>query len=275
MELYSTIWKMKPTALPEPTEDVDPRRLVGVDRVLAVLTELAFHAEGVALDDLARAVESPKPTAHRALSALRRAGFAGQDARGHYVLGDEFLRLAFTHHELRPDHVRVRPALTALTERFGETSHYAVLADRSVVYRAKVDPSRGAMRLTSTIGGQNPAHSTAVGKVLLAHALPDDAAARAWAAGGLSPSTENTIVDADALCAELAEVRRRGYAVENQENELGVSCLAVPVWLTSPSQPSGAISVSGLTYRTPVSALVKAADEIRDIVARATTGDAA
>lgn len=260
------------TSLSGPEEDADPKRLVGSDRVLAVLTELALHAEGVGLDDLAKAVDSPKPTVHRALSALRRAGFASQDARGHYVLGDEFLRLAFTHHELRPEHVRVKPALTALAERFGETSHYAVLADRSVVYRAKVDPPVGAMRLTSTIGGRNPAHCTAVGKMLLAHALPDDAAVRTWAAAApLVARTENTIVDAGALCEELAEVRKRGYAVENQENELGVNCLAVPVWLTSPTQPSGAISVSGLTYRTPVSALVEAADEIRDIVTRTTT----
>jgi DNA-binding IclR family transcriptional regulator len=260
------------TSLSGPEEDGDPKRLVGSDRVLAVLTELALHAEGVGLDDLARAVDSPKPTVHRALSALRRAGFASQDARGHYVLGDEFLRLAFTHHELRPEHVRVKPALTALAERFGETSHYAVLADRSVVYRAKVDPPVGAMRLTSTIGGRNPAHCTAVGKMLLAHALPDDAAVRTWAAAvPLVARTENTIVDADALCEELAEVRKRGYAVENQENELGVNCLAVPVWLTSPTQPSGAISVSGLTYRTPISALVEAADDIRDIVTRTTT----
>lgn len=256
-------------------EDTADKRLVGSDRVLAVLTELALHAEGVGLDDLARAVNSPKSTVHRALSSLRRAGFAAHDTRGHYVLGDEFLRLAFAHHELRPEHVRVRPALTALAERFGETTHYAVLAGRSVVYRAKVDPPVGAMRLTSTIGGQNPAHCTAVGKMLLTHALPDDDAVREWvAAGPLQARTESTIVDADALCVELAEVRERGYAVENQENELGINCLAVPVWLASPSQPSGAISVSGLTYRTPVSALIEAADEIRTIVTAATTWDA-
>ena len=256
-------------------EGADRERLVGSDRVLAVLTELALHADGVGLDDLARAVHSPKPTVHRALSSLRRAGYAAQDARGHYVLGDEFLRLAFTHHELRPEHVRVRPALTALADRFGETSHYAVLAGRSVVYRAKVDPAVGAMRLTSTIGGQNPAHCTAVGKMLLAHALTDDDAVREWAGAEPLPArTANTIVDADVLCAELAEVRARGYAVENQENEVGVNCLAVPVWLTAPSQPSGAISVSGLAHRTPLDALVEAADEIRMIVSAATKWEA-
>jgi IclR family acetate operon transcriptional repressor len=254
-------------------EGGDPlARLVGSERVLAILAELAVHADGIGLDDLARTVNSPKPTVHRALVALRRAGFATQDGHGHYVLGDEFLRLAFAHHELRPDHVRVRPALLALAERFGETSHYAVLSDRSVVYRAKVDPAVGAARLTSTIGGRNPAHSTAVGKMLLAHALPHDEAVHDWAGPGhLEARTEHTIVEPARLCAELSTVREHGFAIENQENEIGISCLAVPVWLTSPSQPSGAISVSGLTYRTPLEALVQAAEEIVSIVT-STTG---
>src|SRR3954471_5366961 len=110
-------------ALTIPEQD----RLVGADRVLAILAELARHADGIALDEMARAVASNKATVHRALAALRRAGFAAQDGRGRYVLGDEYLRLAFAHHERRPDHVRVRPVLAALSERYGETAHYAVL----------------------------------------------------------------------------------------------------------------------------------------------------
>src|SRR6478609_9342386 len=109
-------------------------RLVGSDRVLAVLKELARHPDGVGLDELTRAIGSPKPTVHRALQSLRRAGLADQDARGHYVLGDELLRLAFAHHEARPEHVRVRPLLESLAARFGETAHYAVLDGAEVVY---------------------------------------------------------------------------------------------------------------------------------------------
>ncbi len=67
--------------------------------------------------------------------------------RGQYILGDEFLRLAFAHHEARPDHIRVRPILERLAARFGETAHYAVLDGDSIVYRAKVDPTVGAVRL--------------------------------------------------------------------------------------------------------------------------------
>lgn len=247
--------------------EAEDTRLVGADRVLGVLLELARHPAGVGLDDLARAVSSPKPTVHRALGSLRRAGLAAQDGRGRYLLGDEFLRIAFTHHEARPDHTRVLGRLQQLCDRYGETTHFAVLDGRSVVYRAKIDPAAGAMRLTSTIGGRNPAHCTAVGKVLLAQALPDNDAVRAWVARApLEQRTSRTKVTARALCAELALVRAQGYAVEDQENEPGVNCLALPVFLTSPTVPSGAISISGLVHRTPVAALLQDLDAIRAIV---------
>lgn len=243
-------------------------RAVGTHRVLAILVKLAGYPEGVSLDEMSRLLDSPKSTVHRGLAALRDLGLAAQDGRGRYLLGDEFLRLAFANHEARPDHLRIRPVLLRLVERCNETAHYAVLLDREVVYRAKIDPPSGAVRLTSTVGGRNPAHSTAVGKVLLAHALRDDAAVRRWVdAGAVVRRTDHTITGAAELCAELARVRERGFAVDDQENELGVNCVAVPVFLASPTVPSGAVSVSGLTYRTPLQDLVEQIEQIRKIVA--------
>ncbi|MEU0943551.1 IclR family transcriptional regulator [Streptomyces canus] len=247
------------------TDRAEGDRLVGSDRVLAVLKELARHPDGVALDELTRVIGSPKPTVHRALAALRRAGLAGQDPGGRYLLGDEFLRMAFAHHEARPEHVRVRPLLETLAARFGETAHYAVLDGREVVYRAKVDPPTGAVRLTSTVGGRNPAHATGVGKVLLAHELGTLDAVRRWI-GEVPPArpTPRTLCTAEELHRELRDTRERGYAVDDQENEPGVNCLALPVYGTSPTAPSGAVSVSALAYRTPLRTLVDAVEEIRD-----------
>jgi DNA-binding IclR family transcriptional regulator len=245
-------------------EGADGSRLVGSDRVLAVLKELARYPDGVGLEELTRVIGSPKPTVHRALGALRRAGLADQDARGHYLLGDEFLRMAFAHHEARPEHVRVRPVLDALAGRFGETAHYAVLDGREVVYRAKVDPPSGAVRLTSTVGGRNPAHATGVGKLLLAHELRTLEQVQAWVADApLVRRTPRTLCTAEALHADLRATRERGYALDDQENEDGVNCLALPVYATSPTAPSGAVSVSALTYRTPLRTLVDAVEEIR------------
>jgi len=246
---------------------VDEARLVGSDRVLAVLKELARYPDGAGLEELTRAVGSPKPTVHRALGSLRRAGFADQDARGHYLLGDEFLRMAFAHHEARPEHVRIRPVLEALAARFGETAHYAVLDGREVVYRAKVDAPTGAVRLTSTIGGRNPAHSTGVGKILLAHRLPAYEDVVAWIGAAelprRTPQTRCTIQD---LHRDLQRARERGYATDDQENEAGINCIALPAYLASPGTPSGAVSITALAYRTPLRALVEAAGEIREML---------
>jgi IclR family transcriptional regulator, acetate operon repressor len=241
--------------------------LVGADRVLAVLAELARHADGASLEEMTRAVASPKPTVHRALASLCRFGFAARDGHGRYVLGDEFLRLAFAHHEARPDHLRITPVLSTLAERYGETAHYAVLDGHTVVYRAKVDPPAGALRLSSTIGGRNPAHSTAVGKLLLAYALSDDAAVTAWVREQpLTQRTPRTLTSAEAFAAELTAIRGRGYAVDDQENDPGIVCLAVPVFLTSPTRPSGAVSVSAPVSRTPLATLVAEVDAIRATV---------
>lgn len=242
-------------------------RVVGSDRVLAVLLELANYPDGIGLEDIAARVASPKSTVHRALASLRRAGLATQDGRGHYVLGDEFLRMAFTHHEARPDHLRVRPVLEQLAALFNEVAHYAVLEGRFVVYRSKVDPSGGAVKLSSVIGGRNPAHSTAVGKLLLSAQLADDAAVRAWVGDEpLEQRTERTITEVEAFGRELASIRAQGYAVDDQENEPGVNCLAVPAYLTSRAVPSGAVSISGLTYRTPMANLVAGVPRILEIV---------
>jgi IclR family acetate operon transcriptional repressor len=247
--------------------DAATGRLVGSDRVLAVLKELSRHHDGIGLEELTRIIGSPKPTVHRALGALRRAGLADQDGRGRYTLGDELLRMAFAHHEARPEHVRIRPLLDTLAARFGETAHYAVLDGREVVYRAKVDPPSGAVRLTSTIGGRNPAHATAVGKLLLAHRLTTLREIERWIGGTpLVRRTENTLCTAAELHAEFARIRERGYGIDDQENEIGVNCLALPIYATSVIEPSGAVSVSGLTYRMPVRALIDAAEAIREVL---------
>lgn len=237
----------------------DKQSLVGADRVIAVLTTLAERPQGITLDELAHILNSPKPTVHRALATLRRAGMADLVERGVYVLGDEYLRLAFRNLDGRPETARLSPLLEALATRFGETAHYAVLAGTDIVYRAKTDPPQGAVRLTSVIGGRNPAYRTAVGKVLLPGldglVFP------------LEQKTPNTLTTRAALDAELERTRERGFGVDDQENELGVNCLAIPVCLDGSPTPTGAVSVSAVSFRTPLSTLVDAVAEIRALVA--------
>jgi IclR family acetate operon transcriptional repressor len=243
-------------------------RVVGADRVLAVLIELANHPEGVGLEDLAGRMRSSKSTVHRALSALRNAGLAAQPIRGKYVLGDDFLRLAFRFHAQRPESVRIEPALRALATRFGETAHYAVLDGREVVYRAKVDPPTGAVALTSVVGGRNPLHSTAVGKMLLAYEVESvqqlEDFLRDWP---LEARTPNTVTTPAKLWAQLRRIRERDYATDDQENEVGINCVAVPIRRDVGLAPVGAVSVSAVAFRTPLSYLEDEITTIRQIVA--------
>jgi IclR family transcriptional regulator, acetate operon repressor len=249
-----------------------PERLVGSDRVLAVLVELAERPEGATLEQLATAVDSPKSTVHRALTSLRRANLATQLGRGTYVIGDEFLRLAFHNHAQRPDHLAVEPILHRLAERFGETAHYAVRDGAEVVYRAKVDPSSGSVRLTSSVGGRNPAYRTAVGKLLLSEAANDvDALAAVVGPGPYPATTPNTITTLGDLWEDIVRTRERGFAIDDQENELGVNCLAVG--LGRDQGPAGAVSVSALAFRFPLEDLVARVDQVRDIV-RSVSGGA-
>ena len=241
-------------------------KIVGSDRVLAVLLELAEYPNGVTLDELAKQVDSPKPTIHRALGSLRRAGLAQQSSRGVYELGDEFVRLAYRHQEARSETVSVMPLLHQLAEKYGETAHYAVLDRPYIVYRAKVDPPTGAMRLTSTVGGRNPAYSTAVGKLLLSLEVTNAAELDDWLGPEpLARHTGNTITDRAALLTELRATRERRYGIDDQENEVGVNCVAFPAHL--PGAQPGAVSISALTHRRPLESLIVAMPSIRAMIA--------
>jgi DNA-binding IclR family transcriptional regulator len=241
--------------------------LTGVDRVLACLQLLGAEPDGVGLEELARALDSPKSSTHRALAALTRAGFVEQDRDLRYRLGFGFLQLAFSYYE-RLDRPRLaQPVLAELAEMFGETAHYAELDGDEVVYLGQARPRGERVQMTARIGGRNPAYCTGVGKALLAHALPDgDAVARfVELHGPLAQRTSKTLTNAGALGDELRATLDRGYALDREESDPGINCIAFPLSLGS-ARPSGAISVAALANRTPLEALINRADEIRRVI---------
>lgn len=243
---------------------VNEGKLVGAERVIAVLTELANHPLGVTLDELASSLDSSKPTIHRALATLRRAGMADLVERGVYLLGDEYLRLAFRNLDGRPETARLQPLLDELAAQFGETAHYAVLSGTDIVYRAKADPPQGAVRLTSVIGGRNPAYCTAVGKAILsAHVTEERHLTERFGSFPLPRKTDHTLTSATALLADFDAIRTRGFGVDDQENEVGINCVAIPVSLDASLQPSGAVSVSAVAFRRTVDELIASVPQIR------------
>jgi DNA-binding IclR family transcriptional regulator len=245
------------------------RDLSGADRVLIVLKMLAERPNGVRLDDLRRELGTPKSTAHRILGTLCRSGLASKDDEGRYWLSMEFLRLAFRHYESLDDRNVVQGVLEALVERFGETAYYARLDGADVVY-VGMRNAPGYLHTASAVGARTPAHRTSLGKAMLAYVLPDRAAVDGFVDeyGPLKASTPTSVTNAAALDRELVSTRARGWAVDNEENEIGVVCVGFPLFLGPTARPSGAVSVAAIKIRTPLDKLVARTDEIRELIER-------
>ena len=230
----------------------------GADRVLAILNVLGTYPDGIGLNDLARLVNSPRSSVHRALSVLRRADLIEQDRNSHYRLGYGLLRLAFSYYEGLDEVGRVRPILSAMAAEFGETTHYALLDGNEVVYLAKVQSPLARFQMKSAIGGRNPAYCTGVGKALLANQLTtleqvEDFVERHR--HEIVEFTPQTLTTARQLHEEFVAIRAQGYSVDREEHEEGINCIAIPLFLTSSSTPDGAVSVAAVAQRLPLSRL--------------------
>lgn len=122
--------------------------------------------------------------------------------------------------------------------------------------------------MSSVIGGANPAYRTGLGKALLMHRLLDHAAVRAYVAenGPLPAKTAHTLTTADELDAVFRGGRARGFAMDLEENDLGIVCIAFPLFLDSPTIPTGALSISAVASRTPAAELIAQFPVMRQIV---------
>lgn len=244
-----------------------PTGLTGVDRVLACVHLLAAQPAGAGLDALAKSLGSPKSSTHRALSALMRAGLVEQAQDRRYRLSLDFVRLGFSYYEGLDRPRLVQPVLAELAEMFGETSHYGELEGAEVVYLGQARPRGERVQMTARIGGRNPAYCTGLGKALLAHTLPDgDSLGRFLELyGPLAKRTPKTLTTAGALSQELRATRERGYALDREESDPGITCIAFPIFVGA-ATPTGAISISALASRTPLEVLIDRADEIRHLI---------
>jgi IclR family acetate operon transcriptional repressor len=208
---------------------------------IALLDALLAAPGGLSLAELARATELAKPTAHRLLASLLDARLARQLEDGGYALGPRCLALGAGFADGLDLRREALPALRELAAATGETCHLGVLAGSEVVYIEKID-SRHAVRMQSRVGATQPALSTSLGRALLAHA--DAATVEAALAVGAVARTPRTTTDPAALRALLAEVRERGFAVDDVENEPGVRCVGAPI-VDHEGRAVAALSVSG------------------------------
>ena len=216
-------------------------------KFMHVLQLVADAQEPVNVAALMRASGYPRPTVHRIVAALIAERLLVENERsGMLALGPRLIQLAsrsWGRSELRLAAVDELKRLRDLT---GETVHLAVPNGSSMVYIEKLE-SPSAVRMTSRIGTSVSLHATAVGKAYLA-ALDEAALAPLLQGLPLPRYTANTATDLDALRAQVALTRTRGWSVDNEENEAGIFCFGAVV-RGHHGAPVAAISVSTLMFR--------------------------
>jgi IclR family acetate operon transcriptional repressor len=215
-----------------------------VERALDVLEALAAGGS-LGISEVAAGTRLPYGTAHRLLRTLVARCYVRQGPDRRYSLGSRPLTLG--DGARRSTAAAAWPFLGRLVELSGETANLAVLEGDQAVYVAQVQ-SAHRLRMFAEVGRHVPVHSTAVGKVLLA-GLPDATVHALLAHSGLARRTPRTLRTPAAVIAELATVRRVGWAVDDEEEETGVRCLAVPV--RTDGLVVAAMSVSGPAARVP------------------------
>lgn len=198
-----------------------------LDRGLAILETLARDGE-LSLTQLAERVNLPNSTTYRLLETLRKRGFATQSPEtGLYRVGIRALEVGGSFAVRLRLHEVALPAMKALVDEVNETVNLAVLDGRDAVYVGQVE-GRQLVRMFTQIGARTPLHCTGVGKVLLAWRSPEEVQGL-LGEGPYRAYTPHTITRIEPLLEELARVRQRGYAVDNEERELGVRCVAAPI----------------------------------------------
>ena len=212
-------------------------------RALDLVEVVAGQGGHLTIGEIATVAGLPLPTTHRLLRTLVDRGYMRQMPNRRYALGFRLVPLGAAAMTMVGTDTEV--VLAGLVDALGETANLAVLSGSHAEYVAQV-PSRHTMRTFTEVGRQVDLHSTGVGKALLGQ-LTDGRAREIVRRVGLHHQTEHTLVTEEALLADLALVRSRGYALDEQEQEAGVRCVAVPL---GPEPMSWrAVSVSGPVTR--------------------------
>jgi DNA-binding IclR family transcriptional regulator len=215
-----------------------------IDRSAKLLDSIANYEGPVSLKILSADTGLHPSTAYRILAALTGIGLVERDSAGHYMLGRKILQLASRVRrgvDIRQEAISV---MESLRDELGETVNLTVREGDEVIYIERVSPKR-MMRVEQVIGSRAPLHVTAVGKLLLGEL--GDAFLRAYAKRtGLPAYTTHTLSNLEALRKNVYEAVANGYALDNEEAELGVGCIGVLI------RDSSGDVMAGLSVSAPM-----------------------
>ncbi|MGE4548151.1 MAG: IclR family transcriptional regulator [Intestinibacillus sp.] len=200
-----------------------------LDRAFDLLERLCASRNGMTISALCAETGLHKSTVHRLLAAMAARGYVLHDgASSMYHAGMRLCELAGYVVDNLDIVERARPPMEKLARETGETVHLVMREGGEIVYIHKVESVHSAIRMFSRIGMRRPMYCTAVGKAILS-TLDDQEAGEIWEMSDVQAYTPHTIVDDAAFRREIALVRRQGYALDNEENELGVRCVGTAI----------------------------------------------
>ncbi len=222
------------------------------DRIFAIMEALAEHGS-MRIIDLSEQLGLHKSTVHRLLASLISMGYVTQnEASGAYALTYKLVEMSGKIIKNTDILNLIRPYAEKLSNECEETVHFVKKTGNSVLYIEKLESQSvkaRSFRLSSQVGLTRPMYCSGVGKVIMAY-LPDDEVKAIWDSSDIEKKTDHTITDFDLMKKELALIRKKGYALDNEENELGIRCIAVPVF-DYHDTPQYALSISTLISRMP------------------------
>lgn len=233
-----------------------------VERALAMLEAVALESEGLSNAEISRKLQIPKSSASYILRTLEAQSYLTRDAQsGKYRVGLKILSLS--RGALSGLDVRgvALPIMRHLTHQTGLTCHLAVLDGPDAVYVEKVEPE-GFIRMDTWVGRRMRVHATSVGKALVAY-IAQDRLEEILRKSGMEKRTSRTITTLPRLLKELERVRGQGYAVDDEENNLGARCVAAPVFNDRGAIEAG-LGLSGTTQQVSPQTMPRILEALKD-----------
>lgn len=225
-----------------------------LEKAVGILEALGEQMRALTLSELAELTAMPKQTVHRVVRQLEALQLLTREAGAdRYILGARLRQIGVAALSAPRQSLATRHILTELVDEIGETCNIGVLDGEEVLYVDRVE-CHWPLRVQLRPGSRVPSHCTAIGKLLLAH-LPAAQRRQLLPQLALTPYTPNTLVTVAQLEAALADIRERGYAINQEEDSLGLNAMAVPVRDARGRLVAG-LAVHAPTARLPLDAML-------------------
>jgi DNA-binding IclR family transcriptional regulator len=207
-----------------------PNQLIkSLDRALNILELIIGNENEMGVTEISRKLDIHKSTVYRLLDTLKYRGYLEKNEDNHkYIAGIKLFELSSKVLNDIDNRIRVRPYLEELMQKTKETIHLGILDDGEIIYLDKVE-STATIRMYSQVGKRVPVYSTSLGKTIMAQ-FPEAKVKKILTEKGMVAKTKNTITDVDEFLSHLKKVKKQGYAVDDEEQEKDIRCIAGPIF---------------------------------------------